>query len=320
MSIWTTRSEFQAAAHVLERAYFANYMKAPPIFEQTFNVWETDEKRSFAQFLSFSELGLLAYKPEGGTPRIDRVYENILANFSFFTMALGWETTEEAQLEDPVNILGMLPGMLAQSEILTYEFVFWNMLNLGFSLNAPIYDGQPLFSNSHPLGPIPSPNGVTSITGQTYSNYLGAVALSPESLYQADLLFQNLLSDRALPVYKTPVDLIVPSSPLAKIAEEVVGTPATPWNADNTKNTAFESKRIRVSRYLTSPQAWFIMAAKGDLEGDAHGLFTAFKWRHRIRAWTEEKTGNFGQRTSFRATFGPANWRGAVGSYGVPVQ
>lgn len=311
-----TRTSTQAAGKVLEKAFTNRAQKVPPLYTKYFNIISTDPKRSFATFLPIAELGTLRFKSEGAAPTYDQPFELIPYTLNYFTYALACIVSEEAQLEDPINLMGKLPAMLADSEQQTKDLTFWNVLNLGYNANVLGSDGQPLFSTAHPLAPISTPTGVVSAIGQTFSNSLGATQLTPEALQQAYILFETLLSDRGLPARRTPVWLLV-GPQLAKSAEEILGSPYTPYNNQNTKNVLEETVKLMVVRYFTSNTFWCVSAAPGDLEGDSHSLLVAHKWENRVSTWMDPQTSNFNIKTSYRSAYGFVGWRGVVGSQGA---
>ena len=313
----STRTSTQAQTKVLEKTYFNKTKEIPPLYDKTFNVITTDSKRSFATWLPLAELANMYFKPEGQAPTYDQPYELIPYTATFFTYALAVKATEEADMEDPENFVGKIPGQLADSCRETKDLIFWNTLNTSFSGSVLGTDGQPLFSTAHPLGPIATPTGVVSTVGSNFSNYLGATALTPESLQQSYILFETLLSDRGMPDRRTPHTLMVVPS-MVKIAQEIVGSSHAPFTNVNKINVLKDTVEVVGNRYLTNPNAWFVMGAKGDpfSGGDCHQLFVAFKWDNRFKAWRDPETDNYNQKTSFRCTYGFGGWRGIVGSLG----
>lgn len=316
-SIITTRTPKYAAALVLEKAFTNRAQKVPPLYTSWMNVISTDPKRSFATFLPIAELGTLRFKTEGASPEFDQPFELIPSTFNYFTFALACTVTEEAQLEDPINLMGKLPAMLADSEQQTKDLTFWNTLNLAFSGNVLGSDGQPLCSTAHPLAPISVPGvGVISQIGSTFSNSLGATQLTADALQQAYILFETLLSDRGLPSARHPKFLLV-GPQLAKTAEEILGSPYRPGSNDNDINVVKETVTLKVIRYFTSPTMWFVTSAPGDIEGDSHSVVVAHKWENRVSTWMDPQTSNFNIKTSYRSTYGFIGWRGIVGSLGA---
>ena len=313
----STRTSVQAQTKVLEKTYYNKTKEIPPLYEKFFNVITTDSRRSFATWLPLAELGTLTFKPEGQAPSYDQPYELIPYTATFFTYALGVKATEEAEMEDPENFVGRIPGQLADSSRETKDLTFWNVLNTGFSGSVLGTDGVPLFSTAHPLGPIATPSGIVSTVGSNFSNYLGATALTPESLQQAYVLFETLLSDRGLPDRRTPMTLMVVPQ-MVKIAQEIIGSSHAPFTNTNKINVLQDTVEVFGNRYLTNANAWFVSAGKGDpfSGGDCHQIFAAFKWDNRFRVWPDPETSNYNQKTSFRCTYGFGGWRGICGSLG----
>lgn len=313
----STRTSEQAQTKAMELAYINASTTIPMQYPKLFNEFSTDPKRSIATVMPIAELGLLRGRTEGGAFTADSPVELIPATFTYSTYGLASFVTEEAQLEDPLNFAGLLPKMLANSERYTKDITIWNTVNFAFSQMVPGSDGLPLCSTVHPLGPIATATGITSLTGLTFSNSLGTAPLTPESFRQAEILFETLLTDRGLPDRRTPKYLVC-GPQLAKTAQEVLGARLAPYTSDNTPNTAADQAEIMVVRYITSPTAWFLCAGPGDWKGggDANSLVVGYKWQNRVKAWYDNQTGNYGIRTSYRNTYGFVNWRGIVGSQG----
>jgi len=301
-----TSTFFQSNSKVLKAVYVHNVKKAPPLYQEVFNALDVDMKRPFATFQPINELSTLAVKPEGANPAFDQASEGIPVTFLYQTFALAYKITEEAELEDAMSLLKRLPGMLAFSEQVTKDLLYWQVFNLAFTAGVNGADGVPLCSTAHPL---------VAAGAQTFSNSLGTAALSPEALQAAYILFQTMLSDRGLPMYKTPKTLIIPPQ-LQKVAEEILGSQYYPYSAENRTNVVQRSVTPLVSRYILNPTNWFVAAGKGDIEGDSHSLVVGHKWQNRQRTWVDESTGNMNHRTSFRSTYGWKNWRGFLGSLG----
>lgn len=312
----TTRTSVQAQTKALEKSYYIAADRQPPMFQDDFNVISTDKKRSFATWLPNQGVGTLQFKAEGASPVYDEPRELIPYTATFFTMALAVKATEEAELEDPENMLGKIPAQLARSSRLSLDLMLYNVYNLAFATNSVGSDGLPLCSTAHPLGPIATPTGIVATRG-TNSNSIGATALTPESLEQMKILFRTWQDDAGLPDFRKYVKLVVPEQ-LAKVAEEIVGSAKAPFTSDNTKNVQEGVCTVRPVRYLTNTQAFFLQGPNGDpfSNGDNHQLFAAFKWRDRYKAWTDPETSNYNQKTSSRFTYGFGGWRSIVGSQG----
>ena len=313
----STRTEIQAAAKVMEQTFQNESQDTPPKYPMLFNDVSTDPKRSFAMFMPYAGLGVLKQKTEGGTPTYDQPYELIPTTWTYQTYALAATITEEAQLEDPLGLMAELPKMLARSERKTKDLLYTLILNLGFAPNVLGSDGLPLFAAAHPLGPIATPTGAISSIGQTFSNSLGATQLTPEALYQMQVLFETQRDDRGLTMRGTMVDLVV-GVQLGKIAAECIGAPLAPYTTNNTPNTEHKVLNLVVNEYLTNTYGWYGLGNKsgGKLGGDAHSLSVAHKWQNRVKTWIDPQTDNWNIKTSFRSTYGFVTWNNVVGSSG----
>ena len=301
----------------MEFAYINASTTIPKQYPRLFNEISTDPTRGIAAIGQIAELGLFRGRTEGGAFATDSPQELIPATFTYSTYGLSSYVTEEGQLEDPLNFMGMLPRMLSNSERYTQDTTIWNTINLAFNPLVPGSDGLPLANGAHPLGPINTSTGVTSITGLTFSNSLGTAPLTPESYRQAEILFETLQTDRGNPDRRTP-KFIVCGPQMAKTAQEVIGARLAPYTNQNQPNTAADQAEIMVVRYITSPTLWGVCAGPGDWRGggDANSLLVGYKWQSRVKAWYDNPTGNYGIRSSYRNTYGFANWRGTVWSQG----
>lgn len=308
----TTNTFYQAATKVVKATFIKNANKVKPLYTEVFAASSNDSKRPFMTVLPIVELGTMSLKPEGSTPVFDQAYEGTATTFNFLTYALAYKITEEAELEDAKDLIKKLPAMLAYSEQVTKELLFWNVFNLAFTSGVNGADGVPLCSASHPLG------GGTAAAYGTVSNSGGSTALTPESLQNAYIAFETLNSDRNLPSFRTPKKLVVPPQ-LHKVAQEILGSPYYPYSNENKVNVVNGTVDLLVSRYITSNTAWFLTSAPGgidNLEGDTNSLVVSFKWQNKTRAWVDEATGNMNQRASFRCTYGWVDFRGFYGSQG----
>lgn len=313
-----TRSSANAQLKAMEFAFINASTTIPKQYPRIFNEITTDKKRSQATFEPIAELGLMRGRNEGGAFATDSPTELIPITFTYSTYGLASFVTEEAQEEDPLNFMGMLPRMLSNSERYTQDTTIWNTFNLSFSSLVPGSDGLPLIASNHPLGPILTSTGIGSLTGATFSNSLGTAPLTPESYRQAEILFETLQTDKGLPDRRTPKFLVC-GPQMGKTAQEVLGARLAPYVAgSNAPNTAADQVEIMVVRYITSPTAWWVCAGPGDWRGggDANSLLVGYKWQGRVKSWYDNPTGNYGIRASYRNTYGFANWRGIVGSQG----
>ena len=299
---------YQANTKVL-KGWYSNYAKKVEAdYPEIFNVFENDARLPYMTLLPIIEFGLMKVKPEGQAPAIDQMTEGNATTFNFVTFSLGYTITDEGREEGPADILQTLPMRLVDAERVTKEYLFSNIFNLAATIGVNGADGVPLLSTAHPLPGLP---------GQTYSNYAGNTALTPESLQNALVSMRLTPSDRGNPSTRTAETLLVHPY-LEKIAYEVTGSDYYPYSQENKINVVKNKVQVKPYRYLTNQLAWFTLAKKGSLQsGDGHSLGISFKYQNRNREKVDEWTGQISQRASFRVTFGFVNWRGVYGSSGA---
>ena len=217
-------------------------------------------------------------------------------------MALRYIVSKEMAREDAKKIIPKLPGLLRYSSDQTKENLFWSTYNQAFNSAVTLADGQPLCSNAHPC------TGALSVT---YSNYLGSVALTVESLQQAINLAASLPDDRGLLTYRTLKDLVYPIG-LHKTVVEVLDSFYYPTSDENKVNAVAGSVEPHAIEYLLAntngPFQWFVQAGKGALGTDSHTVFANVKWDEQ-RAWVDENTSSMNHETEFRSRMGPLTAR-----------
>jgi hypothetical protein len=312
-SIINTSTYFRSAALIVQKEYSNSTPQVPLQYPAVFNMYKGDPDRKFFQYMSLVGFGTLAVRGEGETPALDASKEGLLSYFAYTTYALAYRVTKEAIREDAKSIIPKLPGLLRYSSDQTKEYLFWNTFNFAFNNLVLMADGQPLCSTAHPLQGASVQPGVT-----TYSNSLGAVPLTVETLQQAYLLSAVMPDDRGLQTSRTPVKLIYPPG-LHQVAHEVLSSGYYPSTDENRVNVVAGSIDPMPVRYLTSnptgPFPWFVLAAKGDPGQDSHSVFASVKWDEQ-RAYYDDPTQSMVHETEFRAVWGAVDARGVVGSQG----
>ena len=317
-TLTNTRTFFQAQTHVVTDIYSntdpMKPLRFPAVFNGSGSGWEGDMERQFFQLLSIVGFGYLPVKQEGQTASIDAASEGTLQFFPYVSYALRYIVTKEMGREDARKIIPMLPRLLKYSSYQTQEVNFWNILNLSF-LNAAsggynVNDGLALCSNVHTCAGAP---------GITWSNYLGAVSLTVETINQAFNLMLSMPDDRGLQTSRTPVQLVYPIF-LHQTATEVMSSYYYPSTDENRVNVVAGTLQPCASEYLTAPAngpyPWWVTSGKGMPGTDAHTMFATTKWDEQ-RAFYQEDTQSLNHETEFRSAWGAANGRGVVGSQGA---
>lgn len=306
----TTSTFFQLGTRAANRVYEKNKKLVPVLYKDILNVLPREPNRVYTTLTPLIEMGLAQTVNEGGTVSRDQASEGIPTTFLDQTWGLGYRITRDAQENDPAGILQKLPGMLQYSIQITKEQLVANIFN--FATNAAVlgWDGVPLLSTAHPLESNPA---------VVQSNFLGTLALTPESFMSACQMLQNLLSPKGLPMARTPWKL-VHSNYLYPVSEVILGSKFYPYSDENRPNVAAHQGVTPFNyRFITNPTAWYLLAPKGDATGigaDCHTLGYNWKYEERMRSWTDDGTENFNQTVKFRGFFGWLDWRGFAGSLG----
>jgi hypothetical protein len=313
-SIIATRNYFNLQSKILNKIYTNSAPFKPLRYPSVFNDYTGDPNRSFFQTQSLVGFGTLAEKTEGSVPQVDFAKEGLLSLFPYVSYALRYIVTKEMTREDAKHIIPKLPGQLRYSSDQTKEFLFWNTFNLAFNPAVALADGQPLCSANHPLQGQSAQPGVNG-----YSNFLGNVSLTVDTLQQAYVLMADIPDDRGLISYRTPQSLIYPLG-LDQTAKETLSSSYYPTSDENRVNVVAGSVQAMPIEYLTAngngPFPWFVLAGKGDPGTDSHSVFANVKWDEQ-RSYVDEPTMSMVQETEFRAVWGAIDARGIVGSSGA---
>lgn len=308
-----TQTYFKHSASVIHVSYRKAADNVPPLWPDTFNERASDPQRDFITDQPVTGLGNFAVQDEGGVPRYDNVYEQTPVTAIMTKFGLAYTITEDAEMNDVANLLAELPGDLARSSNFSQDVTFWPTIQLAFTAGVIGADGQTLCSALHPLGFT-----VGSVTPRygTYSNTLGATALTPESLQAGLNTFALMVDERAQPTNMTAERLICRPE-LWKTAVEVVASPDRTYTQDVKVNVVKDATEVRIVRYLSSVNAWFLLSAKGAKPGrNNHSINVSFKYRNKQRTWEDGETGNMSHRSNFKAAWWWSDWRGICGSQG----
>jgi hypothetical protein len=314
---WTTKSSAVAQSHRLAAIVSNRALEEPPFWPKLFAQAEPPRDQSYMDFGSYAELGLLQPKFEGAPPAFDLPLELIPSHAEFQTFALMTSVSHEAQYEDPYDMMGKAAPMLVDSERVTEDTYIHSVINFGFDPDFPMSDGQPLFSANHLLAPIPGGAGPMSAINQTYSNLIGNVAPTAESLQDALLNMSLLRSDRGLPSNRIPLYFVVHPF-LEKVAKEIVGSVNAPSSADNRTNVQYGVQEVIADQYLTNPYAWYLSASPQGVDPKSgQSLIVSFQFRNHLRAWFEPATLSWNIAIRFRALWLARDWRGLNASAGA---
>lgn len=284
-------------------------------FSDVFNVEES--KQAFEDEVQFVGVGPMPEKTEGDAIAYNDAIQGGTKRYIHLTYGLGCRVSWELVEDDQYKIIDQVPKALSRSASFTKEMVPWNVFNNGFS-SIVTTDGISLFNNQHPLiggaGATNIAPGITNVIGAagTYPNRPATDAdFSFTALQLMSNQFERLPDSMGMPIQFKPRKIIIPPE-LKFIARELLGSPGKPGTADNDINSLLgEDLTYKVSHYLTSQSAWFVVCDK-----TSHQL--KFFWRHKPDADYDDDfdTRSVKMISFMRFSAGATHWFGTWGSNG----
>ena len=234
------------------------------------------------------------------SPGLDRTYVH-----EAFTQ--GFMVTREMYDDDQYRQIEKMPKAMARSGRAKVEKDAVIPLLQGFDKVArPIYDGEALFSNNHPL-----------LDSDGKGNNLATGALTPDNLKAALKAFRETVDEAGNLIQLKATRLIIPPA-LEDTAIRILGSDRIAGGELNDTNKFLKQHglEIVVLDYLGeaaggSDTHWFLQDAS------RHEL--NFFWRVRPEFKWEESFDDFVSkyRGYMRYSFGVSDWRGILGSTGL---
>lgn len=275
--------------------------------EEHKELYETEtSERSFEEETKLSGFSAAPVKNEGGAISYDNAQEAFTARYSHETIALGFSITEEA-IEDNLydSLSARYTKALARAMAYTKQVKAASVLNNGFSNSYLGGDGQPLFSNAHPL-----------VSGGTNSNVPAtSVDLNETSLEAATIQIAAWTDERGLLIAAKPRKLVIPPA-LMFVATRLletnlrVGTNNNDINA--IKNNGTVPEGYTVNHFLTDTNAWFLLTdvpnglkhfertpLQNSMDGDFDTGNVRYKSRERYSFGWSDPLGVWGSQGSF---------------------
>jgi hypothetical protein len=221
--------------------------------EEHKEIYETEtSERSFEEETKLSGFSAAPVKNEGQAIAYDNGQEAWSARYNHETIAMGFSLTEEA-IEDNLydSLSARYTKALARSMAYTKQVKAASVLNNGFDSDYTGGDGQPLFSDAHPL-----------VSGGTNSNIPSTAADLNETSLEAAVIQISLWTDeRGLLIAAKPKKLIVPPA-LQFVATRLLETELRVGTNDNDinalKNNGSVSEGYTINHWLTDTNAWFL--------------------------------------------------------------
>ena len=270
--------------------------------------------RAFEEEVLFTGFGEAPTKSEGAAVQYDSATESYTSRYSHDTVALAFAVTEEAMEDNLYDTFAKIRARgLARAMSTTKQVKAANVFNNGFSTSFPGGDGQPFFSNSHP------------VMSGTQDNLLAASDLSEATLETALIAVQNTKDDRDILIGARARSLHIPPN-LQFTAEKILNStlstqigvnPTTAANGATNLNdvNAVRSMSMLPSGYFvnhrfTDTNAYFI---KTDVPNGAK-MFVRAPLATKMEP--DFDTGNLRFKARERYSFGFSDWRSYYGSAG----
>lgn len=250
-----------------------------------------------------SGLGTMPAKPEGTAFPSDE--QKLGGEKSYIPVSYGLkvEVTAELLADSQFTFPRESSAQIARAGRNRMEVDAWATINDAFDATVTGFNaGEALIQVNH-----------TDLDGNTQDNRTaGAVALSDTALQDSITRYHDLDDDRGLPISIRPRLLLIPTALLHE-TREILGSSLKPFTADNEINSLIEDGiRWMVSRYLTSPTAWFLLADKKD-----HDLRFKIRQLPKFRSWDDPDTENLLVSGKQRHKGGYGDWRGIDGNPGA---
>jgi hypothetical protein len=288
--------------HAMQYSHYMNEMNSEDAYEID---WE------------LSGTAPMPLMPEGTPPMTDGLISGGTKKVVHLQYGMISEVTRQLVADDKYGLFRRMPESHARSGMFAREAACCSLFNLG-GTSITTTNGATLFNTAQPLmGGVSAtqiaPNVSTIInTAGTYPNRPTPDAdLTMTSLQQAITMIALQPDDRGIPIHVKPKYLIHTVQQRRNV-RELLGSPGVPGSSNNELNWVIAEGLVGVElNYLTSPNAWFLLADK-----DGHQL--KFYEREPMMAQTDDdfKT----QVLLFLSTqrFGvvATTWRGTFGSFG----
>lgn len=287
----------------LNALFGLEYKRYAPEHTQIYEVESSD--RSFEEETKLSGFGMAPVKAEGEAMQYDNAQEAYTSRFTHETVVMGFAITEEA-IEDNLyaSLSARYTKALARSMAHTKQVKAAALLNNGFNAAFPGGDGQPLFSNAHPL-----------VGGGVNSNVPSvAVDLNETAVENSVFQIASWTDERGLLIAAMPKKMVLPTQ-LQFVAERLLKTAGRVETSDNDINALKSTGAIPggyvINHYLTDPDAWFL------LTDVPNGLKHFERVKMKTGSDTDFDTGNTRYKARERYSFGWSDPLAIWGSQGA---
>jgi|TARA_X000001382_G_scaffold127098_2_gene114526 hypothetical protein len=269
--------------------------------------------RAFEEEVLFTGFGEAPTKSEGAAVQFDSATESFTSRYSHETVALAFAVTEEAMEDNLYDTFAKVRARgLARAMAATKQVKAANVFNNGFNATFAGGDGQPFFSNSHPI-----------ITGGVQDNLLAASDLSEATVETAMIAIQETKDDRNILIGSRAESLHIPPAlqfTTEKILASTLSTQigVNPTTAANGATNLNDVNALRSMSML--PGGYFINHRFTDANNYFFKTDVPNGAKMFVRAPLATKmepdfdTGNLRFKARERYSFGFSDWRSYYGA------
>ena len=269
--------------------------------------------RAFEEEVLFTGFGEAPTKSEGAAVQFDSATESFTSRYSHETVALAFAVTEEAMEDNLYDTFAKVRARgLARAMASTKQVKAANVFNNGFNATFAGGDGQPFFSNSHPI-----------ITGGVQDNLLAASDLSEATVETAMIAIQETKDDRNILIGSRAESLHIPPAlqfTTEKILASTLSTQigVNPTTAANGATNLNDVNALRSMSML--PGGYFINHRFTDANNYFFKTDVPNGAKMFVRAPLATKmepdfdTGNLRFKARERYSFGFSDWRSYYGA------
>ncbi len=303
MAVITTGAHPKALWPGVKTWFGQVYKELPKEWEEIYETFTSD--KAYEEDVESYSFGLAVEKEQGKAITYDEHSQGPVTRYTHQVWGLGYIVTmEEIEDNQYKNVAFKRARMLAQSLNQTKEVNAAVPLNFGFdSTNAPIGDGQALFSSAHP-----------TMAGNQ-SNIAATAADFSEAALEDALVAISLTQNNRGHITNTHGEILIVHPNDQFNAVRVSGSPLTTTDSGNAINAVRHSNALPKGHltyhFLSSTVAWFIKTDYPD----------GFKHYQR-KGYTFEQdndgdTFNAKAKAHERYRFGVSEWRAAWANQGV---
>lgn len=282
---------------VHKKVFFGDYQgleKQYPGF-----VKEYDMNKAKDTFPHMGALGMWDRNNEGNTINETEINEGPLATLEPERFDAGYEVTWELVRDDLYNVMkglgkGGSAAGLAYGLNTRVEYESAKIINDGFTRIG--YDGEALFSNSHPLAD-------SHLTGEN----LITGALTPENLKKGLTMMRTQVNPAGLKIMAAAKELMV-GPELEFTAKEITESQRVAYEESNTKNV-IQGLTPKVYDYLEG-DAWILRDPRFD------NIMLGWRDKPTFGSHQLQKTMDWFYYGAARFVVDYVNWQGLVGSKG----